>query len=421
MSSSVDGPSSFHRNARGTRRSRLPRKPGRAALAAGMLTCTGLTGAPAAAATTAEAPAAHLVGGAEGLLAADQLGPAALRGGPLGPQVRLVHKLPAPPDQVGCYRYTAGNGWHRRPCLSSVYVLAHFPHPAIGGSAPVVGVQEGAVAPGPHAVWLPPSKPLEISWLRADDIAFGSESDTSLGPDAYSMQINTNGFGLGGADWVQFVNQSRPVNAGTRGFNLSLVCVWQNDFLLSKPLQPTGCSTYSGSFAEIEGWASEGTLGVAVANPGGTSSIAGIVPDQYGLGTGLNWNFTSGSLLGYSGSQAVFTNTEMVFYLAASGCVNDGFLVGFSEFCSSHLRGDAYVNDLTGAQAVPPTGSHYWRTAESNNLQSVFGTPPGPKGSPPGVFPPLSWYGLKGETSAELVYSATTTGSCWTGSPCGSS
>lgn len=349
-----------------------------------------------------------------------RLGAAALRGGPLWPQPRLFHRIPAPPREVGCYRYTAALGWRRRHCLSSAYVLAHFPHPKIGGTAPIVGIQQGKILPGPVPTWFPAGSPLQLSMLRVDDLAFGSETDSIRGPDAYSLQINTNLYtGQGQPATEQFVDQSKSVAFGTS----NLVCIWQIDLASTTPYAPTGCSDFiGGSFAEIEGWVDGATLGVAVANPLGTSAIAGIQPDIYGLGSGDNWNYTQGSMLGYGGgSQAVFTNTEMNFNLTASSC-NDygGFLIGLSTFCGpTRLRPDAYLNDFTGSVAVPPTAYTFSATAESNNLKSVFGTPPGPLGKPAGVYPPLNWFGPSAkDDSADLFYSATTTGACWTGPPC---
>jgi hypothetical protein len=373
------------------------------------------------------------LGGGVAPAAAAQPGGLGLGGGPLAPQVPLTHRLPAPPDRVGCYSYTAANGWVPHRCVSSAYVLARLPHPKIGGlspmgsvspNTPVVGIQVGEVGPG--SVWLPADRPLQLSMLRADDLYFGTEADTRFGNDAYSMQINTNGFGPTGNDWVQFVNQSKVgpdvTNSGTRLQVQDFVCVWQIDFVLVNPYGRKACTEFvHRSFAEIEGWASQGMLGVAVANPGGTTAGAVVTPDHYGLETGDSWNYTSGGLLGYGGgSQAVFTNTEMQFRLTASSCADHGgFTVGPSVFCTSDLEPYAYVNDFTGSIALPPTPWQYLPTAESNNLKYVGGRLPEPKGYPSGgLFPPLLWFGPKGGVSAKVVYSATTTGSCWTGPPC---
>jgi hypothetical protein len=312
-------------------------------------------------------------------------------------------------------------------------VLARLPHPEIGGlsptgtfspNTPVVGIQQGAK--GQTFTWVPAGQPLQLSMFRANDLYFGSESDTSFGNDGYSMQINTNGFGPTGNDWVQFVNQSQlgpyVTRSGTSLQVQNFVCVWQINFVLVNPYARKACTELvRSSFGEIEGWASQGLLGVAVANPGGTFGGAVVTPDHYGLGKGDNWNYSSAGLFGYGkGSQAVFTKTEMGFSLTASSCVDHGgFTVGLSVFCTSNLKPYAYVNDFTGSIALPATSYQYLPTAESNNLNYVGGTLPEPKGYPlGGLFPPLSWFGPKGGMSAKVVYSATTTGSCWTGPPC---
>jgi hypothetical protein len=48
-------------------------------------------------------------------------------------------KLPAPPAQIGCYRYTRTGGWGREKCVAAAYVKKHFGIPLAG----TPGIQQG--------------------------------------------------------------------------------------------------------------------------------------------------------------------------------------------------------------------------------------------------------------------------------------
>ena len=147
----------------------------------------------------------------------------------------------------------------------------------------------------------------------------------------------------------------------------------------------------------------DGLLTAAAAAPGGTTAIAVEVPDLYGLGHGDSWNNSSGSILGYGGgSEAIFTNTEEEIGLEVSTCLNDDGFIGYSVFCSgTKLKPGSTIT------YSPGPGSNYYKTLETNNLLPVIG-------SPPAHLPtPLTYF--YGGYTAQINYTATTTGHCWTG------
>lgn len=310
-------------------------------------------------------------------------------------------KLPRPPGAPGCYRYAPRGGWARRQCESKEYVLSHYPRP---GS--LQGIQLGEkVSLGPTStVWSPIGPPLQDSTLVVDPIdnQIVGESDSKKGSDAYSLQINTNGFegNNSNADWVQFVDQVTSAASNN-------VCVWQID-LNTGSYDPT-CGGYSGEVFYMEGYSYGGLLGVAVSGmPLTHTATAVVTPDIYGLGSGYDWNETSGGILGFgNGSEAVFTRTELYTALLASPCISDGgFFTGYSVFCGPKLKPFAYT---TFYPSTPPsTGYPIGLTLESNNLMPVIGSPPKHLTS---LFWTTSGY------VAHLDYASTTSGKCWTGKP----
>ncbi len=111
----------------------------------------------------------------------------------------------------------------------------------------------------------------------------------------------------------------------------------------------------------------------------------------------------SGSILGVGkGSEAVFSSTEEYIGDEVSSCPNDAGFIAFSVFCSSkRIKPLGYV----GYSAGPLTNNY--KTVETNNLTPVIG-------SPPTHLPGLAYFG---PYVAQVVYVASTSGKCFTGSP----
>ena len=182
------------------------------------------------------------------------------------------------------------------------------------------------------------------------------------------------------------------------------VCVWQVDI----PAQSyaSSCNTVLGgdSINQVEGAAYDGILTVGAASDGSGTAVAVNVPDIYGLGVGNRWNNSSGGVLGFGeGSEAVYEGTEMEMGLEVSSCLDDDGFIGFSVFCTKpRLKPGAYVSYSPG-----PSTSGY-KTLETNNLTPVIG-------SPPAHLPtPLAYF--FGGFTAQVNYTITSTGKCWTGS-----
>jgi hypothetical protein len=309
------------------------------------------------------------------------VGPAA----PSGTHLRI----PPPPHRLGCYRYD-GNGWRKVPCDTQAYIKQHVPHPEV-----LAGLS-GGVKVVRHKT--EKSGPIDVSDIVAQDVLeqFTGEYDTKYGPYAASLQNNEFFVGNNGAeDGVQFTDQT------ISGENN--VCVWQID-IATQSYTPECNSVLGGdSINQVEGAAYAGILTVGAASDGNGSAIAVNVADIYGLGVGNRWNNSSGGVLGYGeGSQAVYENTEMEMALEVSSCLNDDGFIGFSVFClKPKLKPAAYVSYSPG----PSTNGY--KTVETNNLTPVIGSPPGHLPSPLAYF--YSGY------TAQVNYTVTSTGKCWTG------
>jgi hypothetical protein len=316
-------------------------------------------------------------------------------------------QLPAPPRQIGCYRYTRAGGWRRVTCVAAAYVKRHFGIPLAG----TPGIQQGKELASGGFSQAGPS--ITLSQLDAFSlIGAAVETDTSAGPGGYSLQDNTNTFAgsNGHNDWVQFVYQT--TSGGTSG----VACIWQIDLTLpnKKGYDPTGCASggdlgssdvNSGSpLCCIEGFELPGLLAMAVSDVGG-SALAAVWPDLNGLEAGDNWSQASGSILGVGGgSRAVFASgTEEQMTLNASSCDSYGGFLTFAVSCDA--RGYAGAGP-----PLKPDAFSSWPnvTAETNNLLPVIG-------NPPKHLPKLSW--SHGGHVARVSVTETRTGHCISGSP----
>ena len=135
--------------------------------------------------------------------------------------------------------------------------------------------------------------------------------------------------------------------------------------------------------------------------------MAVVVPDLYGLGAGHRWNNSSGSILGYgNGSEAVFSNVEAAIGIEVSDCLNDAGFIGYSVFCNGpKVTSLSYVGYAAGP--MTQIGTKVYNTLETNNLIPVIGNPPSHLPSPILFF--------SGGYTAQIFYTATTNGKCWTG------
>jgi len=266
--------------------------------------------------------------------------PQAVPGGIPSPRT-LSPKVPPPPRQPGCYLYSSDH-WVSSRCLSSTTVLQQGPPPrvAVGKAPPGItfaGAQGSAALDGSY-----------VFDLGINDSS-GSETDTSFGSNAWSVQDNTNVFAgnNGHKDWVQFAFQY--FGSGTPN-----TCIWQVDVNVARATHnkqgyyPTGCYAMSAAPETIWGFDYHNIglpfLGVETVTISGETQ-ASVYPDQFGLESGNNWNAASGGILGAGGgSQAVFSpGWEEDQAVSVSDCdlyfdpiCNQGKLPsGTSEFASA--------------------------------------------------------------------------------------
>ena len=316
-----------------------------------------------------------------------------LSAGPSAAATPLVGRLAsAPPAAIGCYRYLNAT-WVKVPCATQAFIKAHFPHPEL--LAGVGGTFKTSTSR--FAVSVVSAKPV--------DQQAGSETDSQSGAGAYSLQDNEFFTGSNGQpDGVQFTDQSVPISGG----RLNGVCVWQIDIATQN--YASNCSTLASGYPVqyVEGTAWGGLLTVAAA-AGSSWTVATVVPDTYGLGVGRRWNNSSGSILGFgNGSKAVFSRTEEAIGIEVSSCVNDAGFVQWAVFCGTSipkLTSITYVGYSPGP--MTQIGSKVYNTLETNNLIPVIG-------SPPAHLPKPILYFSSGY-AAQIFYTATTTGKCWTG------
>lgn len=302
--------------------------------------------------------------------------------------------VPAPPNVVGCYRYV-NHTWVKVACESPAFIAAHVPHPELlSGIGARFKTSTAAFA-------------MSVVSAKPVDQQAGSVTDSQAGSGAYSLQDNEFFTGSNGqADGVQFTDQSYVLNLGLISERLNNVCVWQVD-IITQTYSPTCSGILSGHNVQyVEGTDGGGTLTVAAAS-GSSWAVATVVLDTYGLGGGHRWNNSSGSILGYGGgSEAVFSKTEEAIGIEVSDCLNDGGFVGYSVFCKSpKLSSLSYVGYAAGP--MTQIGTKIYNTVETNNLTPVMGNPPSHLPNPILYF--------SGGYVAQIFYTATTTGKCWTG------
>jgi hypothetical protein len=307
----------------------------------------------------------------------------------------IVSRLvPAPPAKVGCYRYVNAV-WLKGPCDTQASIKKYIPHPEL-----LSGI-------GGHFKTSTSRFTLSVVSVKAINTQGGSETDNQWGSGAYSLQDNEFFTGSNGQpDGVQFTDQHNPAFA-VFGFENN-VCVWQVDVTTQN--YTSNCASL-GTFMPqyVEGtwqgsYGSSGLLTVGAATGSG-SAVAVVVPDLYGLGVGHRWNNSSGSILGYgNGSEAVFSNVEAAIGIEVSDCLNDAGFIGYSVFCNGpKLTSLSYVGYAAGP--MTQIGTKVYNTLETNNLIPVTG-------SPPKHLPGLIYFGAY---TAQIFYTATTSGKCWTG------
>jgi hypothetical protein len=277
------------------------------------------------------------------------------RTGPPLPELRIPgagENVRTPPTQPGCHRYENG-AWHETACLSEDFVRRHFPPPTAQNS--IKSIPKLFLTPNLKRalVYTVPVVFGSVDLMHLSDPALGTVTDSLVGSDAFSIQVNTNFFAAsnGNVGWVQFVLQSNS------SLDSDALCVWNVDVTVAvatknasgySPLcvaipkertvftadrQEGRRTTFIGPGAEISersrvaGYLSKSarglpTLGAWAYVPWSPfSAYAVSAPDTYGL-TG-RWTEVSGDIIGLgNGSRANFAHTKIRTVIQASSCVD---------------------------------------------------------------------------------------------------
>jgi hypothetical protein len=297
-------------------------------------------------------------------------------------------RIPLPPAKPGCYHHEP-NGWKEIPCATDA---ERSQYPYLNHSLSILSTEKPSGPDKDHTL------PVVYGEVKIFFDSVGSIKDDHYGPNAFSLQSNTNFFegNNGHQDWVQFTDQSFP---GKK----DLLCIWNIDTTTQnysrtcpQPVQTVRAGGFvSGDKPIIQAFSSPGLLTALFFLPwtqdGDSHPYAAVAVDEYGLYG--NWNEVSGWVLGYGdGSHLILSSAEVWTRIAASSCLGDTsaddnpkiLCPGQPEFKSSAIVRNA------GA------------TAEGNNLFPVIG-------APPANVPPLNW------PNTDLVWMdfvSTTSGRC---------
>jgi hypothetical protein len=300
---------------------------------------------------------------------------------PSRPQV----SVPPPPAATGCYQF-AHDRWRLVDCASPAYLRRHLRHLELED-----GIQSAALmlGPGPGVA----AAPFVYGQIGLEFTQVGTEKDSAVGKNAFSIQDNTTFTGSNGQDdGVQFADQSRPGGPDA-------VCVWNVD--ITKQIYTPICvlapvlhrGVLASDYPVIEGdVTAKGKLETLAILPWSSGVVWSVVtPDKYGLAG--RWTNISGSILGWgSSSHASFSSADVFTELGGSNCRGDEGLMNTGATCGGLPQLKTYASTYySGA------------TGETNNLTPVIGV--APKHLPKLLIP-------GNPNVASIQYVSTTTGKC---------
>jgi hypothetical protein len=297
--------------------------------------------------------------------------------------------LPAPPGGPGCYHLVNG-AWVKYGCESAAEVRAHAPHEVEHDDGITATTVNGSMGPF-----------LDFGGVGLYFTSVGTETDSLLGENAFSIQDNANEFigNNGDTDFVQFFDGSDP------GYP-DQVCIQEWDVTmyyahpgtyepytsLCAPVSwavPRGLA--AGDGVAVDGYVARDQLWVLAVLPWaapGYQVVTASAPDLFGLAS--RWHGVSGGVFGWGySSTATFSSAEVQTWVNASDC---------------------FIYTAAGCPGAETKYlvSGYGATGESNNLIPVLGSPPAH------LAQPLS---RPSTHSAEIYYVSTTTGLCPLGRP----
>ena len=268
--------------------------------------------------------------------------------------------IPPPPNIIGCYQYlNISKSWMGTPCLSPSEANS-ITRPTEGGSAtsnPIYGISVS-------------SNVADFGYVWVDLHNFTAESDSCFGPNACSVQDNTNYFtgNNGQQDWVQFTIQELPQNQCGYG-PYDVGCIWNVDVTTQNYGKPACVSLAanppsSSFYAEINANTTSGShlQGLYMVCDYGTCqpTQAVVTNDQYGLAG--EWYQVSGTILGQGGrSEALFTSPTNQYTDVGIGAPkltsassSNAYLTGESNNLSYYW---SQYEGCTGGECFLDTGS----------------------------------------------------------------
>lgn len=284
-------------------------------------------------------------------------------------------KRPLPPAKVGCYEFSS-DAWRTVKCANQRFIRRHFHH--LQWQNGIASVPNGS-SPAPSFVF---------GSIYFRFVKVGTEKDSKLGSNAYSIQNNVAFKGTNGqSDGVQFAEQVQP--PGPVG-----ICIWEVDITTNNYKTP-GCVTAPGDVPlaagdqpQVQGFIRAGhLLALEAYVPWSTmTEYAVVAPDLYGLAG--RWQNISGSVLGWgNSSHASFSSAELETIVDVSSCDGTPGTVTCPEQPTLNFHAISSAAKLTG---------------ETNNLIPVIG-------APPLSLPALQQVAVD---QADIKYVSTTTGAC---------
>jgi hypothetical protein len=256
------------------------------------------------------------------------------------------------PTALGCFKYFATiKQWLQEQCTPAS-VARTIPHPISGFVGGTGGNVYGEASKNTIGYGYVDVFPKLNPYAPVPD-------DSISGFGAYSVQGNTNGFGVSGSTdnyAVQFTAQNLPSD-GT-----DYMCIWSIDVTTQN--YNNNCQTIGNisvvvlTSAYMYGWAAGGNLGIEYCINGRTTCWYNSESDSIGLQG--HWKSLSGSLLGYGGgSDLQFSSGG----LANAVNVETGLYSPKSPYVAGQIGASTgESNTLFYTGNTKPTCSSHWCT-----------------------------------------------------------
>ncbi|MDA4113764.1 MAG: hypothetical protein OK474_06935 [Thaumarchaeota archaeon] len=247
------------------------------------------------------------------------------------------------PTATGCFRYDASrSSWIQQQCTPSS-VSSSIPKPKEGGTAGVKGEAS--------------KNDVNYGYVQVFPYVPYGESDSGVGSGSYSLQANTNGFSVGGNNYVVQFTLQNDQSSGN-----DYLCIWTIDITTND--YNTDCqnlpniSLSSMSNGYMNGWAYGGLLGVQFCL--NTRTDCWYTSESDSIGLESHWKGLTGTVLGYGASSklTIFGGTATPYVHVLTGLYKPK-----SPFNSGEIGANtAETNNLHYTSTTTPTCASGWCT-----------------------------------------------------------